>query len=139
MVSNRTVVNPNVDDELDAIKREWDGLGDLLDHVRIAMEPRVPSSLGYTLNVLYFPQIGFLIAVGRTIGTESGSEPAEPPEGWERIFATGYLKSNFTTKSSLISTRESTYYKSDEMTELDERYGDMWTAICGMLISSNRR
>jgi DNA mismatch repair protein MSH5 len=90
MTSNRTVVNSNVDDELDAMKMEWDGLSDLLDRVRIAMEPRVPWSIEYTLNVLYFPQIGFLIAVGRANGTESESEQTEPLDGWERIFATGY-------------------------------------------------
>jgi hypothetical protein len=40
------------------------------------------------------------------------------------------------TKASLAASaymqRESVYYKSDEMSELDERYGDMWTSICGM-------
>jgi DNA mismatch repair protein MSH5 len=72
------------------IKKEWHGLGDLLDRVRIAMEPRVPSNFGDTLNVLYFPQIGFLIAVGKLSGTVSDSEQAESLEGWERAFSTEY-------------------------------------------------
>jgi DNA mismatch repair protein MSH5 len=88
MNSNRTVVNPNVDDELDAIKKEWNGLEDLLDQVRLAMEDLVPLSLGYTLNVVYFPQIGFLIAVWKSDGTETMSGETVPLMGWERIFTT---------------------------------------------------
>jgi DNA mismatch repair protein MSH5 len=88
MNSNRTVVNPNVDDELDILKNEWHGLEDLLGQVKLAMEGRVPPGLGYTLNVVYFPQIGFLIAVWKVDGTDSASNRTEPLEGWERIFTT---------------------------------------------------
>ncbi|KAF2428685.1 hypothetical protein EJ08DRAFT_324329 [Tothia fuscella] len=114
-VQHRVVVKPNVDDDLDRMKREWDGLEDLLSQVSRAMEPRVPPTLRATLNVIYFPQVGFMLAVRKDEDDETDSFQSEGAiEGWEQIFTTESAK----------------YYKSDEMQELDEKYGDMWTEIC---------
>lgn len=85
---HRPVVNPNVNDELDEMKREWDGLEPMLHEVSKALELLVPMSLRAELNVIYFPQIGFLLSTRKDDDAESASFQSEGLEGWEQIFST---------------------------------------------------
>jgi DNA mismatch repair protein MSH5 len=89
IVQHRIVVKSHVDEDLDAIKRNWDGLEDLLSQVSRAMEPRVPPNLRATLNVIYFPQVGFIIAVRKDEDDESDRFQSEGVvDGWEQMFTT---------------------------------------------------
>ena len=114
---HRTVVNSGVDAELDQMKRTYDGIEDLLNRSSQSIAASIPLQYSLDLNVIFFPQIGFLISM-----------PIEPAKGqptfeggemdgqiWDRIFSTG--------------TR--VYYKDFRMRELDDTLGDMYAAICG--------
>lgn len=117
---HRTVVNVGVSDELDAMKRTYDGIEDLLSQTSREIAATIPAVYSVDLNVIFFPQIGFLISIPLNPNTGRGDlEEVGDIEGdrWERIFST--------------ATR--VYYKDYRMRELDETLGDMHAVICGML------
>ncbi|KAI4256406.1 MAG: hypothetical protein L6R42_006240 [Xanthoria sp. 1 TBL-2021] len=112
---HRTVVKPGVDAALDAMKQTYDGIEDLLNKTSQSIAETVPVQYSLDLNVIFFPQIGFLISMPRD--PEIGRGNYEGPEdggGWDRIF----------------STRSRVYYKDYRMRELDETFGDMYAMIC---------
>ena len=117
---HRTVVKPGVDEELDAMKQTYDGIEDLLNKTSQSIAETVPAQYSLDLNVIFFPQIGFLISM--PIDPETGRGNYEGPisddGGWDRIF----------------STRTRVYYKDFRMRELDETLGDMYAVICGKKI-----
>ncbi|KAF2093029.1 hypothetical protein NA57DRAFT_81710 [Rhizodiscina lignyota] len=110
----RTVVNHGVDEELDGMKRVWAGMESMLMEVAIHISKPVPSFLEAEINVLAFPQIGFLIAIELDSDTGVGIYEGSADSPWERMF-----------NSDMIA-----YYKSSEMYELDDQFGDTWTLIC---------
>ena len=116
---HRTVVNHGVDDALDALKRTYDGVEDLLNQTSHAIVDTIPEEYDLDLNVIFFPQIGFLISIHLNPDTGRGLYEGGDEDGqrWDRIFSTG--------------TR--IYYKDYRMRELDEQLGDMYAVICGML------
>ena len=116
---HRTVVNTGVSDELDTMKRTYDGIEDLLNLTSQKIAATVPKVHSLDLNVIFFPQIGFLISMPLNLDTGRGDwEGGEiEDQRWDRIFST--------------ATR--VYYKDYRMHELDERLGDMYAVICGIL------
>ena len=114
---HRTVVNVGVDDELDEMKRQYDGIEDLLNKTSQAVATSIPIQYSLDLNVIFFPQIGFLISM--PFDPISGRAEYEGGEGeeeqWERIF----------------STAARVYYKDYRMRQLDETIGDKYAMICG--------
>ena len=116
---HRTVIKSGVDDDLDAMKRTYDGLDDLLNRVCQDIVATIPSVYSLELNIIFFPQIGFLISV--QLNPDTGRVDYEGGEQedqrWTRIF----------------STEKSVYYKDSRMKELDDRFGDMYSVICGTL------
>lgn len=110
---HRTVVKPGIDDELDRMKRSYGGLDALLTEVSKVLADHVPQSSA-VLNIIYFPQLGFLIAC--SIGSDSGSSMFDGDQvpGWDRVFTNG----------------DTGYYKSPEMNEMDQKFGDLYTMIC---------
>ena len=115
---HRTVVNPGVDAELDDMKRAYDGIEDLLNQSSQTIAASIPAEYGLDLNVIFFPQIGFLISmpVNGATGRASYEGGDMPDQQWDRIFCT--------------ETR--VYYKDFRMRELDDTLGDMYAVICGM-------
>ncbi|KAL8885773.1 MAG: hypothetical protein Q9215_006422 [Flavoplaca cf. flavocitrina] len=116
-LQHRTVVKPGVDEALDKMKQTYDGIEDLLNKTSQSIAETVPVQYSLDLNVIFFPQIGFLISM--PIVSETGRANYEGPEdggGWDCIF----------------STRSRVYYKDYRMRELDETFGDMYAMICGM-------
>ncbi|KAL8690026.1 MAG: hypothetical protein Q9218_004440, partial [Villophora microphyllina] len=113
---HRTVVKPGVDEELDTMKQTYDGIEDLLNKTSQSIAETVPAQYSLDLNVIFFPQIGFLISI--PIDRETGRGNYEGADtdggGWDRIF----------------STRSRVYYKDFRMRELDETLGDMYAVIC---------
>ena len=114
---HRTVVNTSVSDELDNMKRTYDGTEDLLNLISQEIAATIPVIYNIVLNVIFFPQIGFLISIPMNPDTGRGDwEGGEiEHQRWDRIFST--------------ATR--VYYKDFRMRELDERLGDMYAVICG--------
>ena len=114
---HRTVVNTGVSDELDDMKRTYDGIEDLLNLMSREIAATIPKCYNLDLNVIFFPQIGFLISIPLNPSTGRGDWEGGDIKGqrWDRIF----------------STAERVYYKDLRMLELDERLGDMYAMICG--------
>lgn len=114
---HRTVVNQGIDDELDAMKQTYDGIEDLLNQTSKNIAATVPAQYSLDLNVIFFPQIGFLISIPLDRNTNRGNyEGGDSEEDrWDRIF----------------STSSRVYYKDFRMRDLDETLGDMYAVICG--------
>ncbi|KAF2856085.1 hypothetical protein T440DRAFT_494901 [Plenodomus tracheiphilus IPT5] len=110
---SRTVILAGVDEELDQMKRTLDGLDYLLNEVAAKLSENMPSNLRASLNVIYFPQIGFLVTV--PIDTATGTEVYDGSfeNRWERMFA----------------TEEQVYFKSSETREMDDHFGDVYGII----------
>ena len=99
---HRSVILPGVDEELDQMKRTYNGLDALLSQVARKLAENIPADLQEALNVLYFPQIGFLITVPLNQATGGVYEGCiENP--WERMFSTEYVitAESFVTNISL--------------------------------------
>ena len=116
---HRTVVNPGIFEELDTMKRTYDGMEDLLNSTSQAIAATIPALYKIELNVIFFPQIGFLISTPLNPNTGRGDYEGDmlDDQRWERIF----------------STENRVYYKDFRMRELDESLGDMYAFICGVL------
>ncbi|KAK1094356.1 hypothetical protein LTR48_000454 [Friedmanniomyces endolithicus] len=109
-----TVVRPGVDDDLDEAKRTYDGIEHLLSRVATHVAETVPAELDSAVNVIFFPQIGFLISIRLEEGTGYGVYEGTIEEPWEKMFA----------------TEVQAYYKNSNMTELDQHFGDIYGRIC---------
>ncbi|KAI4708272.1 hypothetical protein J4E89_006894 [Alternaria sp. Ai002NY15] len=109
----RTVIMPGVDDELDQMKRTLDSLDDFLNRVARKLSEKMPSDIRATLNVIYFPQIGFLCTtpVNELSGDAVYQGTFDSP--WERMFA----------------TEEQVYFKNSETREMDDHFGDVYGII----------
>ena len=117
----RTVINAGVDLELDEMKRSYDGLEDLLSFTSRQIAATVPAVYELDLNVIFFPQIGFLISIpfNHTTGRGDYEGGEADDECWDRVF----------------STSQRIYYKDIRMKALDNECGDIYAAICGMIKS----
>ena len=112
-------MNAGVDEELDNMKQTYNGIEDLLNRTSQSIAASIPPQYSLDLNVIFFPQIGFLISLptdpenGRA--NYEGGDTEE--QHWDRVFST--------------ATRA--YYKDFRMRELDDTLGDMYATICGTL------
>lgn len=102
---NRVVVKANIDTQLDDIRRKYYGLSDYLTSVvqEIALEFG-PGSVK-SLNVLYFPQLGYLVAIPNDPGASTPSTI-----GGKGIPADYELQ---------FSTERVSYYKNPKMRGID--------------------
>ncbi|KAL3711741.1 hypothetical protein TMatcc_000433 [Talaromyces marneffei ATCC 18224] len=108
----RTVIKQGVDRDLDLLKTRYNGLDGLLKQVAIDVASTIPANLQIEVNVIYFPQLGFNIAIpfdttGRAAYTGSGGT-------WEQVF----------------TTENRAYFKDERMRELDEKLGDIYSLVC---------
>jgi DNA mismatch repair protein MSH5 len=85
---SRTVILPGVDEELDRLKRTLDGLDHLLDEVATKLSEKMPPDLRASLNVIYFPQIGFLVTVPIDPDTKDAVYAGSFDNVWEQMFIT---------------------------------------------------
>ncbi|KAL9109439.1 MAG: hypothetical protein Q9227_005947 [Pyrenula ochraceoflavens] len=110
---HRTVVKYGVSEDLDNVRRVYDGMDDLLGKTALAIVRSLPQDVDINLNVIYFPQLGFHITV--PINHETGQAVYSGGEElWERMF----------------TTQNQVYFKDSRMQEMDETIGDLWGAIC---------
>ncbi|CAA9958588.1 DNA mismatch repair protein mutS [Pyrenophora teres f. maculata] len=109
----RTVIMPGVDEELDQMKLTLDSLDDFLNQVARKLSERMPSDLRATLNVIYFPQIGFLCTTPVDPETGTAVYDGSFDNPWERMF----------------STEEQVYFKNSETREMDDHFGDVYGII----------
>jgi len=114
---HRTVVKRGVNDNLDRVKDVYDGMEDMLSRTAREISNTLPLGVEVTLNVIYFPQLGFHITVPID---ETTNQPTYDggSEAWERMF---------TTKNQI-------YFKDARMRAMDEELGDLWAMICDLEI-----
>ena len=117
---HRTVVNAGVDEDLDNMKQTYDGIEDLLNRTSQDIAATIPRHYSVDLNVIFFPQIGFLISLPMSQENGKGQYKGGETEAthWDLIFSTGLR----------------VYYKDFRMKELDVTLGDMYADICGRLL-----
>lgn len=116
---HRTVVKPGVELELDTLKKNYEGMDDMLNMTTSLVARTMPDEYAdIDVSVIFFPQIGFLICLpfdGDTgLAVYDGSAGIETP--WDRIF----------------STPERVYFKDCRMRDLDDTWGDVYAQICGV-------
>ncbi|KAF8517335.1 muts domain V-domain-containing protein [Gautieria morchelliformis] len=132
----RVCVRPHVDKELDEWKRIFHGLDSVLSRVAAQLGGTVPPNYAESLNVVYFPQLGFLICVPlrEEWKNEDGTHVPEPPND-EFIFQVRYKAislyaqliqpvSSFVQRRALTSNRQKCKHK-----DLDHHIGDLYPAI----------
>ncbi|RUP45064.1 hypothetical protein BC936DRAFT_148657, partial [Jimgerdemannia flammicorona] len=107
VTENRFVVKQHVDEELDELKRVYAGLDEFLFQIAQEISTTIPSNFASTLNVIYFPQLGYLITV-----------PLRSEWKKEEDFQIEGLYYQFSTATTV-------YYKNDRMRQLDETLGDI--------------
>lgn len=109
-------MNAGVDRELDAMRHQYDAMDSLLSEVARDLRLRMPADVSID-NVIYFPQLGYLIVV-----------PLDPVTGRGRFEGGGTSENGWLY---MFSTEDKVYYKSEEMKEMDEHFGDLYGMICG--------
>jgi DNA mismatch repair protein MSH5 len=99
------------------MKHTYDGMNDLLSTVARDIAAKIPEEIHLSLNVIYFPQIGYLIVVPFDPETRQPvySGPQGEEDHWEQMFTTG----------------ERVYFKNAQMNMMDEHFGDTYGMICG--------
>ncbi|ODM16931.1 hypothetical protein SI65_07896 [Aspergillus cristatus] len=110
---SRTIVKPGLDRELDMMKDNYDGLNSLLKQVAMEIATTIPENFDIDVNVIYFPQLGFNIAIPLNDRGEPSFNGADAD--WELIFI----------------TENRAYFKDLRMREMDDRLGDIYGLICG--------
>ncbi|KAI9470796.1 MAG: muts domain V-domain-containing protein [Benjaminiella poitrasii] len=105
------VVKEGINEELDALRDKYDKLDDYLLQVSQEVGSTLPVGLSAALNVVYFPQLGYLITL-----------PQYHLQRRSKIVDSEASTSNFTTADNL-------YYKNDKTKELDENLGDIHAMI----------
>ncbi|PIL22345.1 hypothetical protein GSI_15033 [Ganoderma sinense ZZ0214-1] len=113
-IANRVCVRPRVDEELDNLKHIYNGIDSVLSKVATQVSTTIPPDYTSSLNVVYFPQLGFLICIPMQDEwrTDAGITVLE---GWSFQF----------------SSDSHVYFKSQEMHDMDIHIGDLHPAIVG--------
>ncbi|KAF8895319.1 DNA mismatch repair protein MutS [Infundibulicybe gibba] len=110
-IAGRVCVRPHVDDELDSKKRVYHGIDSVLSKVAEQICRTVPAEYAPSLNVVYFPQLGFLICIPM-------------PEAWREGGVEVINSWNFQ-----FSSDAHVYFKSQEMKDMDIHIGDLHSSI----------
>ncbi|RDB18026.1 MutS 5 [Hypsizygus marmoreus] len=110
--AGRVCVRPHIDEELDNRKHVYHGIDSVLSKVAEQICEKVPYGYASSLNVVYFPQLGFLICVPMLDEWQSETG-IQVIEGWTFQF----------------SSNAHVYFKSQEMHDMDVHIGDLHSSI----------
>ncbi|KAH9846354.1 muts domain V-domain-containing protein [Lenzites betulinus] len=126
----RVCVRPHVDDELDNMKHVYHGIDAVLSKVAVQISSKIPPDYTSSLNVVYFPQLGFLVCVPMQ-DEWLGEEGISVLDGWSFQFSSEYVLSSSLSRTSSGQSRRSShvYFKSQEMNDMDMHIGDLHPAI----------
>ncbi|KAI6129695.1 muts domain V-domain-containing protein [Pisolithus croceorrhizus] len=108
----RICIRPHIDEELDNRKHAYCGIDSVLSKVAQKISQAVPAEYATSLNVVYFPQLGFLITVPM-LEEWASDAGIKVLEGWSFQF----------------SSESHVYFKSKEMHDMDHHIGDLHSAI----------
>ncbi|KAK7048433.1 muts 5 [Favolaschia claudopus] len=110
--AGRICVRPGIDEELDNRKHVYHGIDAVLSKVAEQVCQTVPPDYASSLNIVYFPQLGFLICVPM-LEEWQGPDGIQVIDGWSFQF----------------SSESHVYFKSQEMTDMDTHIGDLHPSI----------
>ncbi|KAJ7459929.1 DNA mismatch repair protein MutS [Mycena latifolia] len=110
--AGRVCVRPNIDEELDNRKHVYHGIDSVLSKVAEQVCQTVPPDYASSLNIVYFPQLGFLICIPML-------EEWKTPDGINVIDGWSFQ----------FSSESHVYFKSQEMTDMDFHIGDLHPSI----------
>lgn len=116
--AQRTTIRWGIDAELDELKHLFDGLKDILAQIRVRLVQAMPDwAREHLVNCIFYPQLGFLVAVNLDPQTGKGVYQGEdlPDDDWVMMF----------TNDRLV------LYKTRMMSELDATYGDPYGRLVG--------
>jgi len=102
------------------LKHTYDGIESLLTEVATALNQELPKwAHGRFQNCVFFPQLGFLTVVEMSgvSRTDILQNDGLQDKNWEERFR----------------DNDRVYYKNRHMKQLDERFGDVYGMIVGML------
>ncbi|KAJ3865547.1 muts domain V-domain-containing protein [Lentinula novae-zelandiae] len=116
--ARRICVRPHIDEELDNRKHVYHGIDTVLSKVAERISRIIPSDYASSLNIVYFPQLGFLICVPmqEEWRTEVGVQVID---GW----------SFQVIEHHLVRLISHVYFKSQEMHDMDAHIGDLHSLI----------
>ncbi|KAF3077429.1 Exocyst complex protein EXO70 [Trichoderma lentiforme] len=112
----RYSVKPGIDVELDALKRQYDGMNSLLTEVANSVTQDLPTwARRHIKSCIFLPQLGFLTVVEQDSQQTNGGFDLECSNDgqWKKSFV----------------DNEKAYYKNRHMTDLDNQYGDIYSQI----------
>ncbi|KAK6530659.1 MutS protein msh5 [Arthrobotrys megalospora] len=117
----RVCVKAGIDEELDAMKDTYSGFDHILTDFAKEIVNNLPlgvKSAVSNLNVVYYPQLGYLICVplgqdGNPVYSGSNNDD-DLANKWDWMFRTA----------------QSSYFKSERMRNLDAQLGDIFGNIC---------
>ncbi|KAH9480408.1 MutS protein-like protein 5 [Psilocybe cubensis] len=78
---DRVCVRPHIDEDLDNRKFTYHGIDSVLSSVAEQISQTIPADYTTSLNVVYFPQLGYLICVPM-LEEWRGEAGIQPLEGW---------------------------------------------------------
>ncbi|EIN12874.1 hypothetical protein PUNSTDRAFT_111245 [Punctularia strigosozonata HHB-11173 SS5] len=110
--AKRVCIRPQVDEELDNLKHIYHGIDSVLSNVAEQICASIPPDYVPSLNVVYFPQLGFLICLPMLEEWKSGQD-IQVLDGWSFQF----------------SSESHVYFKSPEMRDMDTHIGDLQPSI----------
>ncbi|KAF7288536.1 DNA mismatch repair protein 5 [Mycena chlorophos] len=110
--AGRVCVRPNIDEDLDNRKHIYHGIDSVLSKVAEQICQTVPPDYAASLNIVYFPQLGFLICVPM-LDEWTGPDGIQVIDGWTFQF----------------SSDSHVYFKSKEMNDMDIHIGDLHPSI----------
>ncbi|KAG0190399.1 MutS protein msh5 [Apophysomyces sp. BC1034] len=111
-MEDRTIIKKRVDQELDILKEKYEGLDDFLLEVAQEIGSEMRLDIAATLNVVYFPQLGFFLTLPQSLGGAA-------LESVQYFF-------NFELQ---FTTAEYVYFKNKRTKDLDEEIGDIHVLI----------
>ena len=105
-IESKTIaIRPGHHEKLDSLKEQFTNLPDILSHVARGLQESIPPLKPY-IEVLFIPQVGFLVSLENAL---DWNEDGSLPEDFRFVFAES----------------GKSYFKNNEVRELDERIGDL--------------
>ncbi|KAI9255012.1 muts domain V-domain-containing protein [Helicostylum pulchrum] len=122
----RIIVKEKVDAELELLRDKYEALDTYLLQISQEISVGLPVGLGAILNVVYFPQLGYLITLPQC-RANSGDNRSTSSGISSHV---GHYYARYLSGFELqFTTTENMYYKNDRMKELDETIGDIHAMI----------
>ncbi|KAG2235169.1 hypothetical protein INT48_003513 [Thamnidium elegans] len=125
-VEGRIIVKEKVDTELESLREKYEALDTYLLQVSQEISAGLPVGLGAVLNVVYFPQLGYLITLPQ-YRANSGDSKSNSSRSSSHVGS--YYAKYLSGFELQFTTTENIYYKNDRMKELDETIGDIHAMI----------